>query len=78
MFGITVIKTKKLNSILESAANLSLDNLTLAKRLAEAKGIAEYALKQHDYIKSTNRTDSSKGQNYRRILTKFIEAIKKV
>lgn len=78
MFGLSIIKTKKLDSIIQTATNLSLENLTLTRRISEAKGLAEHAMKRHDYIKGTNRTETSKGQNYRRILAEFIESIRHI
>lgn len=78
MLGFSVIRKRKLDSIIDSASRLSVDNLTLGKRISEAKTWAEWASRKHDYIDSTNRTPARKSEEFQKILKRLITELKNI
>ena len=76
MFGLSIVRTKKLNSLFENASRISLDNKTVNKRLINI--LALIMATEAEYQKTTqmDRSKLIKEQKYGSLLRRFFEDVK--
>lgn len=75
MFGLSLVKSKKLAFIYENAIKIANENQALAMKLEDIKEQADRALKKHEYIKASNRTQRRKSEECERILISLIDVL---
>lgn len=76
MFGISIVRTRKLRELYGRCAALSSESLRLSRGRSELAGVLARYRKKGEYIMNSNRTARRKDESCRRVLFELLEELR--